>query len=78
MAEAFVRTIKRDYVHVNPCSDAQTIMHQLSAWINHYNVESDSRASGNRQRVKISGTRYNPLPKPVKRIWNINAKATPE
>ena len=37
MAEAFVRTIKRDYVHVNSCPDAQTVMHQLSAWINHYN-----------------------------------------
>jgi putative transposase len=37
MAEAFVRTIKRDYVHVSPCPDAQTVMRQLSAWINHYN-----------------------------------------
>jgi len=31
MAEAFVRTIKRDYVRVSPCPDAQTVMHQLSA-----------------------------------------------
>jgi putative transposase len=30
MAEACVRTIKRDYVHVSPCPDAQTVMHQLS------------------------------------------------
>ena len=29
MAEAFVRTIKRDYVRVSPCPDAQTVMHQL-------------------------------------------------
>jgi putative transposase len=36
MAEAFVRTIKRDYVRVSPCPDAQTVIHQLSAWINHY------------------------------------------
>src|SRR5262249_32207870 len=36
MAEAFVRTIKRDYVRVSPCPDADTVMHQLSAWINHY------------------------------------------
>src|SRR5512132_549945 len=28
MAEAFVRTIKRDYVRVSPCPDAQTVMHQ--------------------------------------------------
>src|SRR5262245_15491652 len=33
MAEAFVRTIKRDYVRVSPCPDAKTVMHQLSAWI---------------------------------------------
>ena len=37
MAEAFVCTIKRDYVRVSPCPDAKTVMHQLSAWINHYN-----------------------------------------
>jgi hypothetical protein len=36
MAEAFVRTIKRDYVRVNPCPDAQTVMRQLPAWITHY------------------------------------------
>jgi putative transposase len=37
MAEAFVRTIKRDYVRVSPCPDANTVMQQLSTWINHYN-----------------------------------------
>ena len=35
MAEAFVRTIKRGYMRVNPCPDAETVMRQLSAWINH-------------------------------------------
>jgi putative transposase len=34
MAEAFVRTIKRDYVRVSPCPNAETVMHQLSSWIN--------------------------------------------
>jgi hypothetical protein len=28
MAEAFVRTIKHDYVRVSPCPDAQTVMHR--------------------------------------------------
>jgi hypothetical protein len=37
MAEAFVRTIKRDNVRVSPCPDADTVMHQLSAWITQYN-----------------------------------------
>ena len=35
MAEALVRTIKRDYVRVSPCPDAQTVMQQLSSWIAH-------------------------------------------
>jgi putative transposase len=29
MAEAFVRTIKRDYVRVSSCPNAETVMHQL-------------------------------------------------
>ena len=33
MAEAFVRTIKRDYVRVSPRPDAETVMRQLPAWI---------------------------------------------
>jgi putative transposase len=48
MAEAFVRTIKRDYVHVSPCPDAQTVMHQLSAWMNHYNEVHPHKALGYR------------------------------
>src|SRR5262245_55126414 len=36
MAEAFVRTIKRDYVRVSPRPDAETVMRQLPAWIAHY------------------------------------------
>jgi hypothetical protein len=34
MAEAFVHAIKRDYVHVSPRSDSETVMHQLLAWNN--------------------------------------------
>src|SRR5512132_3496674 len=48
MAEAFVRTIKRDYVRVSPCPDAHTVMHQLSAWINHYNDVHPHKALGYR------------------------------
>ena len=36
MAEAFVRTITRDYVRVSPRPDAETVMRQLPAWIAHY------------------------------------------
>jgi len=48
MAEAFVRTIKRDYVRVNPRPDAETVMRQLSSWINHYNEVHPHRALGYR------------------------------
>jgi len=37
MAKAFVHTIKRDPLHVRPSPDGDTVMHHLSAWINHYN-----------------------------------------
>lgn len=37
MAEAFVKTFKRDYVSVNPTPDAETVMAQLPFWFEHYN-----------------------------------------
>jgi putative transposase len=37
MAEAFVRTIKRDYVRVSPRPNAEAVLRQLPAWIAHYN-----------------------------------------
>lgn len=37
MAEAFVKTIKRDYVYVSDLSDAPTVMAQLPRWFNDYN-----------------------------------------
>jgi hypothetical protein len=54
MAEAFVRTIKRDYVRVSPRPDAQTVMHQLSAWINHYNEVTPTRLSDIVHPVSLS------------------------
>jgi len=37
MAEAFVKTFKRDYVHVHDCPDARTVLGQLHGWIEDYN-----------------------------------------
>jgi len=48
MAEAFVRTIKHDYVRVSPRPDAETIMRQLPAWIAHYNEVHPHKALGYR------------------------------
>ena len=36
MAEALVRTLKRDYVHVYPRPDARTVIEQLPGWFAHY------------------------------------------
>ena len=48
MAEAFVRTIKRDCVRVNPTPDAQTVMRSLPKWFDHYNQLHPHRALGYR------------------------------
>ena len=37
MAEAFVRTIKRDYVYTSDCSSAQSVRKMLKQWIFDYN-----------------------------------------
>ena len=45
MAEAFVRTIKRDYVRASARSDAQTVLKKLPSWITHYNEVHPPRLS---------------------------------
>jgi putative transposase len=37
MAEAFVKTLKRDYAQVNPRPDAASVLRQLDGWFEHYN-----------------------------------------
>ena len=37
MAEAFVKTFKRDYVYLNDLPDAATVMAKLPEWIEDYN-----------------------------------------
>jgi transposase InsO family protein len=37
MAEAFVKTFKRDYVYLNNLPDAATVMARLPEWIGDYN-----------------------------------------
>jgi putative transposase len=48
MAEAFVRTIKRDYVRVSPRPNAESVMRQLPSWITHYNEVHPHKALGYR------------------------------
>lgn len=46
MAEAFVRTIKRDYVRVSALPDARTVIDTLPIWFEHYNTVYPHRALG--------------------------------
>lgn len=48
MAEAFVRTLKRDYVRVNPTPDARSVIEQLPRWLTHYNEVHPHKALGYR------------------------------
>jgi putative transposase len=53
MAEAFVRTFKRDYVRVNPIPDAHSLISQLPAWFRHYNNVHPHKALRYRSPVKF-------------------------
>jgi putative transposase len=48
MAEAFMRTIRRDYVRVSPIPDAQTVLESLPLWFEHYNNLHPHKALGYR------------------------------
>lgn len=48
MAEAFVKTFKRDYVSVNPTPDAETVIAHLPLWFEHYNALHPHKALGYR------------------------------
>jgi len=37
LAEAFIKTFKRDYVHVNALSDARSVLEKLPKWFEDYN-----------------------------------------
>ena len=37
IAEAFVKTFKRDYARIKPLPDAQTVLRQLAGWFDDYN-----------------------------------------
>jgi putative transposase len=44
MAEAFVRTFRRDYVRVADCPDAETVLRSPPAWFTHYDEVHPHRA----------------------------------
>jgi putative transposase len=48
MAEAFVKTFKRDYARVSPRPDAASVLRQLDGWFEHYNTVHPHKALGYR------------------------------
>lgn len=48
MAEAFVKTIKRDYARVSAKPDAASVLRQLDSWFEHYNRVHPHKALGYR------------------------------
>jgi putative transposase len=48
MAEAFVKTIKRDYTRVSARPDAASVLRQLDWWFEHYNTVHPHKALGYR------------------------------
>jgi transposase InsO family protein len=45
MAEAFVKTFKRDYIYIHDRPDAKTVMAQLDQWSEDYNDTILTRGS---------------------------------
>jgi len=46
MAEAFVKTFKRDYARVSAKPDAASVLRQLDSWFEHYNTTHPHKALG--------------------------------
>jgi putative transposase len=44
MAEAFVKTFKRDYVYFGNLQNAQAVLEQLPKWIDDYNNKAPHKA----------------------------------
>jgi len=56
MAEAFVRTIKPDYIRVSLRPNAESVLRQLSSWIAHYNEVHPHKALGYRSPREFIAT----------------------
>lgn len=62
MAEAFIKTFKRDYVDVNQLNDAVTVLNQLPKWFEDYNINHPHKAlkmmsprEFREQQIKLEG-----------------------
>lgn len=60
MAEAFIKTFKRDYVHLSRLENARVVMEQLPSWFEDYNENHPHKGLGMRSpreyRQSLAGT----------------------
>lgn len=59
MAEAFVRTMKRDYARVSPMPDAAAVVRLLPIWFEHYNTVHPHKALRYRSPREFIASRSN-------------------
>jgi putative transposase len=52
LAEAFVKTSKRDYVHGAELRDAEPVLAQLRGWLDAHNIRAPASALGMRSPVE--------------------------
>ena len=52
MSEAFLKTIKRDYVYVSDCYSAEVTMKLLGEWIKDYNMVAPHSGLGMRRPLE--------------------------
>lgn len=52
MSEAFVNTMKRDYVYVNDCDSAEVTMQMLESWVQDYNQYAPHSALAMRSPIE--------------------------
>jgi putative transposase len=65
MAEAFVKTFKRDYVRVNPVPDAVAALAQIDLWMEDYNTMHPHSRLGYRSPREYINAQFQPAACPV-------------
>ena len=64
MAESFVKTLKRDYVNINPTMDALTVLEQLPSWFADYSKVNPHSALRYPSPSEFRDDNLSPMPCP--------------
>ena len=62
MAEALVKTIKRDYVYVSDCENAEVVLSMIEGWFEDYNKAAPHSALGMKSPIEYRLSIKNGLP----------------